>query len=365
MRGPWNSLLGKSGTNEIFLTWEWMYSWWRCYKTENKRLFIIAGSDADGNLAGIAPFYITKERGRDFSSGRVVRFCSTVDTYPDHLDIIAEKEYESSFLDGMFKYLADIREDWDILKFDGIKENSAIYQYLAEKHRQIEDNYIIECATGTLCPYVSLEGSYQDFMKTFTSKDRYNILSRRKKLLENGSAFFKEAYEEEKDKYLSDLFSVHAHRAISKGIKSSFKKENVYNFHKNFMDLAFEGNKIMLISLVADSGPLAYWYCLRHGNKYYTYQTGLSDEGRKKSAGFVLLSMAIERAFGEGCGEFDFLRGGEEYKSFWTNKYRRNYNYIIRKKNTAAWLSSKGGIWFKKFKQAIKPIIYPGSGPKQ
>jgi hypothetical protein len=72
---------------------------------------------------------------------------------------------------------------------------------------------------------------------------------------------------------------------------------------------------------------------MKHNNKYYYYQSGISSEGERKSAGAVLLSLLIEQASGEGCIELDFLRGREEYKDYWTGNYRRNYSITVRKDN--------------------------------
>ena len=46
------------------------------------------------------------------------------------------------------------------------------------------------------------------------------------------------------------------------------------------------------------------------------------------SPGTLVIGTAIESAIREGCGEFDFLRGDEEYKYFWGAAVRPN---VLRK----------------------------------
>jgi len=41
MAKPWNDLLARSSCNNIFLTWEWQYSWAECFLNENRELFVI------------------------------------------------------------------------------------------------------------------------------------------------------------------------------------------------------------------------------------------------------------------------------------------------------------------------------------
>src|SRR2546427_4482076 len=40
LREEWNELLQASASNCLFLTWEWLYTWWK-HLSEDRRLFII------------------------------------------------------------------------------------------------------------------------------------------------------------------------------------------------------------------------------------------------------------------------------------------------------------------------------------
>ena len=52
----WNKLLAETPSNNIFLTWEWLYTWARHYLGEN-RLHILLACE-DDQIVGIAPLYI-------------------------------------------------------------------------------------------------------------------------------------------------------------------------------------------------------------------------------------------------------------------------------------------------------------------
>jgi CelD/BcsL family acetyltransferase involved in cellulose biosynthesis len=136
---------------------------------------------------------------------------------------------------------------------------------------------------------------------------------------------------EEPEKYIEALFALHDERAKQKGIKTTFSGESVYQFHKKIIHSLLKDGKVVLAFLYKESDPIASYYCIKHNQKYYYYQAGLSREGEKKSAGTVLFSLLIENAFKEHFKEFDFLRGNEEYKYFWTENYRKDYSIIIRK----------------------------------
>ena len=55
LHAPWNRCLATSSNNTVFLTWEWLYTWWEIYSSR-KRLSILLFHDEGGELVGIAPF---------------------------------------------------------------------------------------------------------------------------------------------------------------------------------------------------------------------------------------------------------------------------------------------------------------------
>jgi hypothetical protein len=61
LQGEWNNLLTNSTANNIFLTWEWISTWWKIYK-ENFELYLITVRDKEANLVGIGPFKVTKRK---------------------------------------------------------------------------------------------------------------------------------------------------------------------------------------------------------------------------------------------------------------------------------------------------------------
>jgi hypothetical protein len=130
MREEWNSLLGKSATNEIFLLWEWMYSWWDVFKNGNGELYLLRGKNPLGETIGIAPFYLHHQTGLGNCKRNTIRFCSSLETFPDHLDIIAPKEYEHSFSEAVVNYLIQHGQDWDLIKLDGVHDDAMIKKYL-------------------------------------------------------------------------------------------------------------------------------------------------------------------------------------------------------------------------------------------
>jgi CelD/BcsL family acetyltransferase involved in cellulose biosynthesis len=331
MRAEWNSLLEKSVTNEIFLLWEWIYSWWDVFKDGSRELYILCGKNSRGEMIGIAPFYLQRQILFGILKRNIMRFCSSLETYPDHLDIIATKEYEHLFPEAVLNYLIQHDQDWDLIKWDGVQENAMIKNYLTSAQPK-ENGVLTTSIPSTRCPYLVMDNTFEGYLKSFSSKKRQTLLRKRKILVNREKVLLKTVQsDEEPEKHIRDLFDLHDERARRKGIKTTFYGEDLYKFHSKTIQYLLKEGKVVLTFLYKEFVPLVSYYCFKHNQKYYYYQAGLSDEGEKKSAGTVLFSLIIENAFKEKCKEFDFLRGSEEYKFYWTKDYRKDYSITIRK----------------------------------
>lgn len=357
IKDEWNSLLERSVNNEIFLTWEWIYSWWINFKSPQKKLLILIGRDKNAKLIGIAPFYKEEIISLKVFKKRVIRFSSSIEVYPDHLDLICEKGFEKTFSRAVFEYIIKKEKDWHEIKLEGIEECSIIKRFILEEINKL-NNFIIETFPESECPYLKIEGSFGDYLNSFPRKKRYNIQREKKILLEKENIIFQFANNNnELQKYFDKLVSLHKERAQKKKIKSNFLDSNSLKFHKDLITHLSERGKATISILSKGDNLYASCYCLINSNKYYYYQTGLSSEGESKGAGSVLLSMMIEKAFNEGFKEFDFLRGQENYKYYWTKDSRRNYLIIIRRKNIFSFIYQKYYKQFKNWKKIIKYLI--------
>ena len=56
LRGEWNALLERSSANGVFLTWEWLRTWWK-HLAERRKLSILVLRN-EGQLVGLAPLAI-------------------------------------------------------------------------------------------------------------------------------------------------------------------------------------------------------------------------------------------------------------------------------------------------------------------
>lgn len=352
MGGEWNGLLERSAANEVFLLWEWVRSWWSCFGGPDKSLFILTGRGPGGRLVGIAPFYVEKRKPIGLMERKILRLCSSVETGPDHLDFISDNGHAAAFAQAVFEFLSENGGEWDLMALSGLRQDSTIGGACLRAAPALAAQSI----PGELVPYLPLEGDFGRYMDCFSAKTRQTLRRKRKLLLKGTRLEILSGKTACQDMRLKDLFVLHGARAERKGIRTAFAGERIYNFHTELIRSLEDSGKAVLAFLYQGTSPVACFYCLEHNRKFYFYQTGISPEGEKMSAGTVLLSLLIERAFEHGCSEFDFLRGDEQYKFFWTKKCRRNYSLEVRKAGLAGALSRHAHVVLRKLKDAARPV---------
>lgn len=126
IRGPWNELLEKSMANNVFLTWEWLFSWGNCFLNENRIPFIPTVYDND-ELVGIAPWCINYVRSGPFRLRRV-EFLGTPESGSDYLDVVTKKSKEKEVSFCLYNFLLEEnRSRWDCLFFREVPSSSFFF----------------------------------------------------------------------------------------------------------------------------------------------------------------------------------------------------------------------------------------------
>jgi len=70
-------------------------------------------------------------------------------------------------------------------------------------------------------------------------------------------------------------------------------------------------------------------YGFKYMSKYYAYLSGFDPKYFPYSVGSLLFSYTIAECIKEGVLEFDFMRGGEEYKDRWNTMTKWNHQAVL------------------------------------
>src|SRR5437867_4306723 len=99
LRDEWNELLAASPANCLFLTWEWLYTWWK-HLSGRRRLHLLVMRDGR-ELTAIAPLAQRPPVLRRLLLFPALEFLGTETVGSDYLDVIVRRGREREASDAL------------------------------------------------------------------------------------------------------------------------------------------------------------------------------------------------------------------------------------------------------------------------
>jgi len=342
---PWNALLKQAGADNIFLTWEWLYTWAKHYLGDH-RLWIILVYKGESQLVGIAPFYIRRVNTYGVFSLREMRFLGSEGVGSAYLDFIVPKPNKKAVLEHIYRYLHDeVGRVWDTLTLSEIPAESSTVDFWDSFNQ--EAGKVLEIVGTTACPLIELTGRLEDFLKGISRNKRYNLQRKRKRLERAGSVVYERASPiHDGGKALETFIELHRMRWGQKAPNGTFGSQRFLAFHQEIATLFGERGWIRLDFLRLNGEAIAGIYGYSCHGRYSFYLPGFNPTiCPEASPGILLLFHCIKEAIAERHKQFDLLWGAADYKMAWANGLRRSltlrhYNRHVR--NTAVKLLQSG-----------------------
>ena len=104
LRDEWDTLLETSASNCFFLTWEWLYPWWK--HLSGDRTLRIVTLRSGGELVAIAPLASRPRRLARLVPFRSLEFIGADRVCSDYLDLIIKRGREPEALAALAEYLS-------------------------------------------------------------------------------------------------------------------------------------------------------------------------------------------------------------------------------------------------------------------
>lgn len=312
----WNALVDAMPFPSFFCTWEWVSTWWEQLGAGSEP--VILGFFEGPRLRGVLPLAARRlSLGRECLSGRVLEFCGR-GACPDHLDLIASREDAGdclAALDDFFGERDHLR--WDVLLLSHLSAGGSLGTWAGPRRKASGST----CQTVSTAPYLPISGTFGDYAKKCLRERGTTLRRKRRRLAEQGLVYHAGAGIEDKAG-LGILFDLHGRRSQAKGLDSAFTANQVFGFHEALVPRIRDRGWGFFRYLGNDERCVAALYGFFFQNRILYYQIGHDPSFDQLSPGAVLMYGVIEEAFERGVAEFDFLRGGESYKSLWTDSQR-------------------------------------------
>jgi CelD/BcsL family acetyltransferase involved in cellulose biosynthesis len=318
LRGEWDELLRNSASNNLFLTWDWLRTWWE-HLPEDRSLHIVTVRDKDARLVALAPLTVRPRRWLRLMPFRTIEFLGRGNVGSDYLSVIVRNGFEHEGLRALAARLTDGRLAVEFSHVDA--QNAQMQAAEAELGARGWHGHRTTIET---CPYINLEGhTWDSYVAALGRTHRTNFKRKLKKVQSLYKLRIDEATTDaERRAALDILVNLHLKRRREVGGSDALHRRELLEFHQNFTASALRAGVLRLQVMWLDEVPVAAMYGLEYNNVFYFYQSGFDSTYATHSVGLVMAGLAIKGAIERGVREFDFLHGNETYKYLWASAER-------------------------------------------
>lgn len=346
----WNALLQRSAADSVFMTFEYLSTWWKAYG-KNYELYLLAARDDNGALIGLAPLMLG--RGSSFARRhfRHLTFIGGLgDALAEYQDFVIEPGLESELLPRFYARIdEDLRGKWDLLFLGLVDEGSPALQQLLAAVPQFGGHTMQ--LTARPSPHIPLPETWDELLqaksKNFKKQfnNQWNRLHKRHKvewLVAGEDIGMDEAFDV--------LIDLNHKRWGSDG--QAFQSPEFIGFHRELCKLFAERGWLFFHLMKLDGQFAAVRYDFVYGGKLWNYQNGWLPELANLSLGKLLIGYSIKWCIEHGLREYDFLAGTTAYKKSWATDIR----YLVTVE-----ISNPASRWAYAFQQLrlVKSLMDP------
>ncbi len=313
LRNPWNELVGKMEYPEIFYLWEWNFHYFRHYR-EKDRLLIVVVRHSSGRLAGIAPFCLRDVR----RFGCQVRVIGTiVAEIGDYRNILIHADdHRGQIVSAVLACLRDRNSEWDVIDISQLCSRDPSTFHIVNVAQAHTDWSV---RVHTLTP-VAVRNLGRGRVVENTRQLR-QVRNRLKTLIQQGFAVHVGC--RDIAEHWPTFTSLHRHAWRTSPLNTSQGRRFFEELTRS------EGMRDkMEFSFIAFQGrPVAMHFGFVDSHKVYFYMPAMDRAFRRERVGAVLLSAIVDH-YARSHDKFDFLRGMEDYKVWYTDELDMNLRVV-------------------------------------
>ena len=311
LEAEWNALLQRARYNTIFLTHEWLSTWWN-YIGEGELWILAMRRPATGELAGIVPLYLTTPQTGERAGLRTLFLVGCIEV-SDYLDVIAAKEWETAVYRTLLRWLhSDAVPAWDAVDLCNLPQDSRTYQDLPDLAAEfdVDANVMRE----DVAPQFELPTRYETYLSDLVDKKQRHEIRRKQRRAER-EARVDYILVQPGDNLDAEMDDFIALQQASRSDKAEFMTPEMRRFFHAMARRMMEKGWLRLSFLSIDGEKAAALLAFEYNRRYLLYNSGYDPEAHAQlSPGWVQLAYAIQYAIAVGCQVFDFMQGDEEYK---------------------------------------------------
>ena len=321
----WDGLLQKCGDEKsIYLTHEWITTWWRHFGKDKQLNILLA--EKDHQAVGIVPLMKT-----EYKIGFLrLHALETIGPVNCNLVWLVLPESREEVMNEFLSYLEEeLAKSKLVLRLTLVPDDSKLLNLLKRHEYQIAKKLAVRESFKTLAPYIALPLSWEELYCSLSHNRRWVLRKKLSILEKEHSVEFQEYTADNLFDRLNEFIELHQRRWQSVSVKGVFSNPRMKEFYKDIAIRFHEKNWLHFSFLNIDgamaSGEFGYIY----NGKLYGATAGRDTKYSRYSIGHLHYMFMTKDAIRRGLRELDFLKGAEPYKFYWTKTARKYMNILI------------------------------------
>jgi CelD/BcsL family acetyltransferase involved in cellulose biosynthesis len=311
--GKWERLLAGSPSASIFVTPEWLGSWWTAFASE-RRLLALLFLDSAGELVGLAPLYQDVIDGPLGLRLNRLRLVGDGSNDSDNLDFVLRPGYERSCIAAFFSWL-ERQSDWGVCELNTLPSDSAAAPWILRGLK--ERGWVHEIHTHPRL-VVLLPSRWEAYLARLSRNERWRIVSYSRRLEAKYRVRVRRSENEQDLAHdLDTLFRLHEKRWECRDQRGSFTLQARRKFYCDVARRFLARRWLEFWLLELEGKPLAAQFGFRYRETLYTLQEGFDPNYSKDRIGSVLRAHVLQQVIPEGIRRYDFLAGNDAGKERW------------------------------------------------
>ena len=314
LKHQWQDLLLRSDADSLFLSWDWMYSWWQVWAQDDFELLLLGAYNGD-QLVGIAPLYSKTAPSKLLINSRYIEFIGTSSTShfgfrTEYLEFLADRSCAAEAVQSLFNWIAN-EATFDEMRLNDIVKGSATHRCALGF---AEYGHYIRLQEASQTYGIDTHDAFDSYVKRLGKNSRLKVFNRRKVLEDLGDVTLETIHQSNFGEVLDHLSEFHLRR---------WGRHISYKNHRNFIDLLCNDSDKSVSGIIIrlDGKLLGCTFDVDCGNTCYNFQLGFADNVDKKiSMGSLTIGYAAERCFNNPHLEYYDLLAGEGKHSNYKNR---------------------------------------------
>jgi CelD/BcsL family acetyltransferase involved in cellulose biosynthesis len=315
----WEQLLLATPDHTVFQSYAYQRLWWDHFGGDSELFIVLIVQD--GTVLGIAPLRIEEVHyGR-----RCRQLCFIGTRWEVDRPAFLFPGGDLTLVRVLVTFLARRTVRWDLCDLHEQTTASPLLQCLESGLRSA--GFLVSLARDSDCPYLRLQGAWQEFLAGKSQKFRKNLKASGRKLRQLGEWQYR-TY----DTPPEVLEQLEAYRTIearswkdAAGVGVS-RSDEYFAFYRDLAATFAQQRGFVVRMMTVDGRALAGTFGIVFDGVYYSLQIAHDREVDRCSPGTYLEALEIEECFQRGYREYEFLGGFLTNKSRWTTTHRHTTN---------------------------------------